>query len=221
MSSADTYEYIFPHIKPSPISLAVGDRGVTLGLKELVWKYLSTKRNCKHYSSEDPEGDSYTQCKLKKIIECAVNTEHQNKSCNCTPEGRYKSYFQLYPTLSFGNNSCITDKVFSPFHGNPNRTINENTFCNNVMKICYRKLRSSCPISCEKIEYTVQKRDNQVTNANQVDVKVQFASTDIAIHNEVLIQELGNFIGTVGGSLGLFIGFSYTGFVGQLIDYFM
>ena len=41
------------------------------------------------------------------------------------------------------------------------------------------------------------------------------------MHNEVLIQEFGNFIGTVGGSLGLFIGFSYTGFVGQLIDYFM
>ena len=88
------------------------------------------------------------------------------------------------------------------------------------MRSCYRQLRSSCPISCEKIEYTVQKSDRKRI-ANRVDVKLQFASTDIAMHNEVLIQEFGNFIGTVGGSLGLFIGFSYTGFVGQLIDYFM
>ena len=53
-----------------------------------------------------------------------------------------------------------------------------------------------------------------------MNVRITYSTTDIEIHNEVLIQELGNFIGTVGGSLGLFIGFSYTGFVGQVIDYF-
>ena len=54
-----------------------------------------------------------------------------------------------------------------------------------------------------------------------MDVRITYSATDIEIRNEVLIQELGNFIGTVGGSLGLFIGFSYTGFVGQIIDYFV
>ena len=44
---------------------------------------------------------------------------------------------------------------------------------------------------------------------------------DVKIHEEILIQELSSFIGTVGGSLGLFIGFSYTGFVGQVIDHFI
>ena len=44
---------------------------------------------------------------------------------------------------------------------------------------------------------------------------------DIDVNDEVLIQEPYDFIGTVGGSLGLFIGFSYTGFVGQLLDYFI
>ena len=57
--------------------------------------------------------------------------------------------------------------------------------------------------------------------SNQMDVRITYSTTDIEIRNEVLIQELGNFIGTVGGSFGLFIGFSYTGFVGQIIDYFV
>ena len=39
--------------------------------------------------------------------------------------------------------------------------------------------------------------------------------------DEVWIQEIYSFIGTVGGSLGLFIGFSYTGFVGKILDYFI
>ena len=53
---------------------------------------------------------------------------------------------------------------------------------------------------------------------NEVMVRLQYTTMDVEIHDEVLIQELSNFIGTVGGSLGLFIGFSYTGFVGKLID---
>ena len=44
---------------------------------------------------------------------------------------------------------------------------------------------------------------------------------DIEKINEVWILEMYNFIGTVGGSFGLFIGFSYTGFLGQVVDYFI
>ena len=50
---------------------------------------------------------------------------------------------------------------------------------------------------------------------------MKFSTMDIAIKDEVMIQEIYNFIGNVGGSLGLFIGFSYTGFIGQILDYFM
>ena len=51
---------------------------------------------------------------------------------------------------------------------------------------------------------------------------MKFSTMDIAIKDEVMndsrnIQLYWN----VGGSLGLFIGFSYTGFIGQILDYFM
>ena len=44
---------------------------------------------------------------------------------------------------------------------------------------------------------------------------------DVDYQDEVLVQEFYNFIGTVGGSLGLFIGFSYTGFIEKILSYFM
>ena len=53
---------------------------------------------------------------------------------------------------------------------------------------------------------------------NVVMVRIGYKSMDVETHNEVLIQDVSNFIGTIGGSLGLFIGFSYTGFVGKIID---
>ena len=44
---------------------------------------------------------------------------------------------------------------------------------------------------------------------------------DIDVNDEVLIQEPYDFIGTVGGSLGLFIGFSYTGLMQVAFETFL
>ena len=48
---------------------------------------------------------------------------------------------------------------------------------------------------------------------------MEFGAMEVEIHDEVWILETYNFIGSIGGSLGLFIGFSYTGFLGQILDY--
>ena len=60
-----------------------------------------------------------------------------------------------------------------------------------------------------------------VLKSNEMGLWITFGTMDIDIQDEVVIQEPYNFIGTVGGSLGLFIGFSYTGFIGQILNYFM
>ena len=52
-------------------------------------------------------------------------------------------------------------------------------------------------------------------------IKAKFSTMDVDYQDEALVQEIYNFIGTVGGSLGLFIGFSYTGFVEKILDFFM
>ena len=58
-------------------------------------------------------------------------------------------------------------------------------------------------------------------NANEIVMQISFSTMDTEIHNEMLIFDLATFIGTAGGSLGLFIGFSFTGFVWQMLNFFM
>ena len=50
-------------------------------------------------------------------------------------------------------------------------------------------------------------------------MRIQFSTTNIQFLEEYQVHDIYNFIGTVGGSLGLFIGFSYTRFIGNLVDY--
>ena len=57
--------------------------------------------------------------------------------------------------------------------------------------------------------------------SNEILMGIVFYSMDVNYHNEVLMQEVYDFIGTVGGSLGLFIGFSYTGCLGKILDHFI
>ena len=57
--------------------------------------------------------------------------------------------------------------------------------------------------------------------SNEIIMGIVFYSMDVNYHNEVLMHEVYDFIGTVGGSLGLFIGFSYTGVIGQILDHFI
>ena len=56
---------------------------------------------------------------------------------------------------------------------------------------------------------------------NEIMIHISFNTMDTEIHTDILTFDLATFIGTAGGSLGLFIGFSFTGFVWQLLDYFM
>ena len=50
---------------------------------------------------------------------------------------------------------------------------------------------------------------------------MKYSTMNVQIYEKYEVLDIYTFIGTVGGSLGLFIGFSYTGFVGDLLDYFI
>ena len=49
----------------------------------------------------------------------------------------------------------------------------------------------------------------------------QFKTMDTKIYAEILTFDLATFIGTAGGCLGLFLGFSLTGFVDKLLKFFI
>ena len=84
---------------------------------------------------------------------------------------------------------------------------------------------SKCPLPCEHVEYTGDffraNGLNEIANTNEIAIGFQFDTMDTEVHTEVLIFDLATFIGTAGGSLGLFLGFSLTGFADQILDFFM
>ena len=86
-------------------------------------------------------------------------------------------------------------------------------------------VQNACPINCKRtdINAKVSKLNgvSRWSKSNEMYLKMKFGTMEVEEHDEVWIQETYNFIGTVGGSLGLFIGFSYTGFVEQILDYFI
>ena len=58
-------------------------------------------------------------------------------------------------------------------------------------------------------------------NDNDIAIQIIFDTMDTEIHKEILTFDLPTFIGTAGGSFGLFLGFSLTGFADQVVNLFI
>ena len=204
VSPEDRYAFLLPKrgdLKPLVISLEGGEYA-EVNINKFKWKYLPSKRNCKHYSVDN---DTYMECQLKSQIECFLEIS-PSYGCWCVPENSLKTHFEMYPT---SRNACQTTRDYKK--------------CMNAWYGCSWN-PVGCPLPCTKEIYHGQKIISNPINPwmlepYMVTIQLQFTSLDVETHEEVLIQELSNFIGTVGGSLGLFIGFSYTGFVGKMIDF--
>ena len=206
LNPKDRYGFLLPDSEYLESFSMVQYPGTFIGIEyhKNVVHYLPTKRNC----SDDHEEGSYVKCVIKNQIEC-YRIVGPKQGCNCIPYNILKTYFEMYPLNSW--NSCQSNLEY--------RT------CFGVMHDCYyhKMINDKCPKPCEKVVY---KGIGGVahgfpTNSNMITIKAKFMTMDVDYQDEVLVQEFYNFIGTVGGSLGLFIGFSYTGFIEKILGYFM
>ena len=216
VNQEDLYGFIFPEVleeleEPYKISLQAGTM-VWVYIQSLVWKYRTTsKRPCEDYSKSD---SSSMKCILKKQINC-FKLDGPSKNCHCIPQNLFKTHFALdNTTWDTTWEKCKTD--------------DEYRVCSRVMDECYYKQISrdaidGCPLPCERKVYRGQTRMangfGKAISPNAMVMKFKFNTMDVEERNEVLIQELPFFIGSVGGSLGLFIGFSFTCIFGKIIDY--
>ena len=178
------------------------DAGIAVGvnLKKLIWSKLESKGNCKHYTKDQ----SFMKCMLRNQVECFKWGNHH---CKCIPENTHKTHFQLFPISSW--NVCTNDKEYAcGFH---------------EMLSCYfnKMVTEGCPLPCEKEVYQGQKMyfNRLSVDANTMLIEIKYSTMNIEMHEEYEIQDIYSFIGTVGGSLGLFIGFSYTGCLKNVWNY--
>ena len=146
------------------------------------------------------------KCLARQQLECFYS---KNYGCNKCITNRFKSVFDMYPpnaTLQ----KCKTEPEFK---------------CNfDAMQMCYfsQNTTRNCLDPCEVEIYS----DNNFVLARRTDkhnmsLALKFESMAVEVSEEYLVYDFANFIGTLGGSLGLFIGFSYTGFIGSIIDFLL
>ena len=57
-------------------------------------------------------------------------------------------------------------------------------------------------------------------NTSLLDISMEFSSNIRTVHDEVYILDGIGLLGSLGGSLGLFIGFSFFGYIANIIDTF-
>ena len=217
LNPEDRYGILFPEgYKVAPKIVPEPDTYNEISMEKSIWKYLpSDDKNCEYYTMEN----NYQTCKLKMQVDC-FRSEAPKKGCDCIPDHAYKTHFERHP---IDWNKCKTDEDFM--------------FCSKIIRECSLKkvVTDRCPLPCEHEVFSVQ---NQLMNGimtqksladdyglelkpNEILMGIMFNSMDVKYHNKVHMQEVYDFIGTVGGSLGLFIGFSYTGVIGQILDHFI
>ena len=207
LNPKDRYGFLLPDSEYLESFSMVQNPGTFIGIEyhKNVVNYLPTKRNC----SDDHEEGSYVKCVIKNQIEC-YRIVGPKRGCNCIPQTILRTYFEMYP-LNSSWNSCQSNLEYRR--------------CCGVMHDCFyhKIIRDNCPKPCKKVVYKGfgGVANGFPTNSNIITIRAKFSAMDVDYQNEVLVQEFFNIVGTVGGSLGLFIGFSYTGFVEKILDLFI
>ena len=143
-------------------------------------------------------------CVVRHQINCFLN----NTECaKCIPT-IYKTQFEI---MNISLRYCNTKEEF---------------YCAFLlMNSCYFKeelFKTSCPISCISEHYDgLALEGEHGLKDNEFKIYLRYSSTDINLYKEYYVHDFNSFIGNVGGSLSLFIGFSYVDFIGKLLDYIM
>ena len=158
---------------------------------------LRSTGKCHDYDS----GDSYMLCVVRHQIKCFL----ENTGCKkCIPT-HYKTQFEI---MNISLEYCNTTEEF---------------FCAFLlMNSCFFKdelFKALCQIPCISERYDGFALDGEHKEAGNGIIYLRYSSTDINLYKEYYVYDSNSFIGNVGGSLGLFIGFSYVDFIGKLLDY--
>ena len=159
--------------------------------------------------SQSSGNQSYMTCMIRTIVDCfEERAKAPNSGCECIPNNTFKSYFEIHPS-SLDWDECKTNSEYAA--------------CFRIMDECSYDVVTKCQASCGKVEYRghLFRENGMQSKDNEVRLWVSFNTMETEIKTEVELCDVATFIGTAGGSLGLFIGFSFTGFADQILDFFI
>ena len=84
----------------------------------------------------------------------------------------------------------------------------------------WKKYLTSCPNSCMQTEYQGKKKSiaHYFNNSKSTGLDYLFLSGYFEVYQEYSVYELDDIIGSIGGTLGLFIGFSFLGLLKHFFE---
>jgi hypothetical protein len=183
-----------PGVSPLIINSELGT-SLGMSVNKKTWLQIDTKHdvNCTVYENND----SKSRCISKHYAHQYMNTS----TCkwHCIP-------------VTMKNAYEIIDSVID---SNKCKTVDEN----NQMMECTSYDPGQCLPPCNTVEFTSLSRKSSLrSKQDTIIIGMKYKSLEVTVYEEYLIYNFLNFVGSVGGSLGLFIGFSYFDFGTLAID---
>ena len=82
------------------------------------------------------------------------------------------------------------------------------------------KIRKVCPKHCSKVRYTGKVAlETMMENITYQSWSYEFPTDEIDVHEEYLMFDAAGLVGSIGGTLGLFIGFSFRDIVEMMFEH--
>ncbi len=177
-----------------------------LGLVKVVNIFLEEKNYCQLYG----DGESRPQCRYEKLSS-AIRVKILESCPNpCIIPA-------LESALMISENDLSSDWKYCQNY--TDATCIESTLTSTI----YSPLGRNCRRSCAEVVYKGNKQQTEITSENGYGLLIFFDSMTQEVNTELLLFDFSSFVGNFGGSLGLFIGFSYLDFwtkiTRTLIDY--
>ena len=150
----------------------------------IIYNLKAVKTKYTNESSTCSEGNYFNKCMVKTILDASYNCTDR-----CLPLSlpQYDSFEYFPPCQTWEEYACMIDNV-------------ENIFINEIYE--------TCPTACETVEYT-----GKVLHTIYLDQSTFQWSYEIdnrmIVNEEYVVYDFAGFISSVGGMIGLFIGFSF------------
>ena len=118
----------------------------------------------------------------------------------------WKSLYEL------GTNENLTLSLCS--------TMEENYCMFDALVLAHNEATSKCQLSCIQRQFRSLITSIYTFDKTTPVISVNFATTEITTNEEYLIYDFSGIVGSLGGNLGLFIGFSFRDMFSFIIDLF-
>ena len=131
---------------------------------------------------------------------------------------------------AYANSNCSKSCLVVPMSATAISKLGSMPYCQSItdysclnieMRKTFYEINEKCPKSCFIMEYTGKQTFMLETDNDTKYEKTWyyiFSSKDVKVQKEYLLYDITGFVGSIGGTLGLFIGFSFRDVIDMVLN---